>query len=269
MSTLSPADIKVLEQTRQRLFQLTKSLESLQDSIHKSDPLPPWPSLQSMATIISQSLLTVSQHLNNNKDVFASTVTYPLPSFPGQAEENLLGQLLRKKLEPNVEDWVQRGRDIASDVDESKRSDVGNINAVELRVLWTWAGQAANAEARKREWGDVFTLEEREAGIKNVMTGLRRKLDEDSDEDSDEEVEGTEEKEDVVMQDAGTVSVRRKSGQAGIELQIKPDDGPNAKEPSAPSLHMDDVLRFMTIGAEPHERKVTPANISHGIGVRR
>lgn len=42
MATLSPQDLKILEQTRQRLFQLTNSLASLQQNILQSDPLPPW-----------------------------------------------------------------------------------------------------------------------------------------------------------------------------------------------------------------------------------
>lgn len=40
--TLSPQEIKVLEQTRSRLAQLTTSLASLQQHIINSDPLPPW-----------------------------------------------------------------------------------------------------------------------------------------------------------------------------------------------------------------------------------
>ena len=42
MATLSQQDLKILEQTRQRLFQLTNSILSLQQNIVQSDPLPPW-----------------------------------------------------------------------------------------------------------------------------------------------------------------------------------------------------------------------------------
>jgi hypothetical protein len=42
MTTLTPTDIKTLEQTRQRLSQLTNSLASLQQSLLQSDPLPSW-----------------------------------------------------------------------------------------------------------------------------------------------------------------------------------------------------------------------------------
>lgn len=41
-STLSQQEIKTLEQTRQRLFQLSNSLASLQHNILQADPLPSW-----------------------------------------------------------------------------------------------------------------------------------------------------------------------------------------------------------------------------------
>ncbi|KAI9843970.1 MAG: mediator of RNA polymerase II transcription subunit 8 [Sclerophora amabilis] len=42
MNALTPQDLKVLEQTRQRLFQLTNAIGSLQAQIISSAPLPPW-----------------------------------------------------------------------------------------------------------------------------------------------------------------------------------------------------------------------------------
>lgn len=42
MSNLNQEQIKVLEQSRQRLVQLTRSLGSLISSLNQSDPLPPW-----------------------------------------------------------------------------------------------------------------------------------------------------------------------------------------------------------------------------------
>lgn len=42
MATLTPDQIKVLEQTRQRLVHLTHSLGSLVGSLNQSDPLPSW-----------------------------------------------------------------------------------------------------------------------------------------------------------------------------------------------------------------------------------
>jgi hypothetical protein len=42
MASLNTDQIKVLEQSRQRLVQLTRSLGSLITSLNQSDPLPPW-----------------------------------------------------------------------------------------------------------------------------------------------------------------------------------------------------------------------------------
>ena len=41
-NNLTQEQIKVLEQSRQRLVQLTRSLGSLIASLNQSDPLPPW-----------------------------------------------------------------------------------------------------------------------------------------------------------------------------------------------------------------------------------
>ncbi len=42
MASLSPSDIRILEQIRQRLSQLTESLNSLNRDIHTIHPLPSW-----------------------------------------------------------------------------------------------------------------------------------------------------------------------------------------------------------------------------------
>lgn len=72
------------------------------------------------------------------------------------------------------------------------------VNRFEAQMeLWNWAGRAANELARKHEWGGDFTLAEREAGVENVVTGLKRKLiDSDSEDGSLESDE-----DDVKMED--------------------------------------------------------------------
>jgi hypothetical protein len=42
MAPLTSEEYKVLEQSRQRLVQLTRSLGSLVSSLEQGDPLPPW-----------------------------------------------------------------------------------------------------------------------------------------------------------------------------------------------------------------------------------
>lgn len=89
----------------------------------------------------------------------------------------------------------------------------------ELAELWEWAPVEANAEARKRDWGGDFTLEEmeQEGGVKNVVTGLRRAL--DVGEEDEEEEEEEEEKENEQNRGQGV-----------------------------PAMPLADVLRFMTTG---------------------
>lgn len=141
-------------------------------------------SLQSLASVISNHLTSVSSHLSSHSPLLASLAVFPLPSYPGKTQEPLLGQLLRKKLEPGVEDWVIKGKEIAEQgaKDEKSRQDI--------LELWTWAGMAANELARGHEWGGDFTQDELEGGLENVVTGLRRQLNwEDEEEDEDEEIE--------------------------------------------------------------------------------
>ncbi|KAJ5860917.1 uncharacterized protein N7529_008227 [Penicillium soppii] len=236
MSTLNQEQIKVLEQSRQRLVQLTRSLGSLIASLNQSDPLPPWSSLQSQASIISNNLLSVSEQLSDQRDLLSTLVAYPGPEYPGRTQANILEQLLRTKLDPRVEDWVARGRTAgtASTEGSDKLSDA------QLAALWEWAPLEANAEARRRNWGGNFTLEEREAGIENVVTGLKRQLvdEEESEDESDEEAE--EETDDVV-------GVRRKPGAAGLEFDIAPHHE-HAVQPFVP---LDLILRHMTTGRMP------------------
>src|SRR5207248_4661733 len=91
---------------------------------------------------------------------------------------------------------MQEGRELAISTGQIAHGTVGNdtkeqrdLNMNELATLWNWAGREANEIARQRDWGDEYTLEEREMGIRNVVTGLRRKLDDSSDEDESDEDE--------------------------------------------------------------------------------
>ncbi|PYI34749.1 RNA polymerase II mediator complex component Med8 [Aspergillus indologenus CBS 114.80] len=262
MSSLTPDQIKTLEQSRQRLVQLTHSLGSLITSLNQSDPLPSWTSLQSQATIISNNLLTISDHLSDNRALLATLVAYPAPSYPARNPANTvaLEQLLRTKLDPRVEDWVARGRK-AGDTGPGQGHGLDDLAA--LAALWDWAPVEANLEARRRNWGGNFTLEERERGVGNVVTGLRRVLEDDDDdsESGSEEEEGEEESGDEEGEgepdEMEVVGVRRKSGVAqGLEFDIAPAASGHAAPLTvvAPVVPLDEILRFMTVGIMPSQR---------------
>ena len=41
-SALTPEEVKILDLARQRVFQLTNSLQNLQQDVLRHDPFPPW-----------------------------------------------------------------------------------------------------------------------------------------------------------------------------------------------------------------------------------
>nr|XP_001401681.2 mediator of RNA polymerase II transcription subunit 8 [Aspergillus niger CBS 513.88] len=254
MSSLNQDQIKTLEQSRQRLIQLTHSLASLITSLNQSDPLPSWTSLQSQATIISNNLLTISDHLSDNRDLLSNIVAYPDASYPSRVPANnvALEQVLRTKLDPRVEDWVARGRRAGAPTTSSDRL----LSDDAIAELWDWAPVAANEEARKRNWGGNYTLEEREMGIENVVTGLSRVLEDDDEEDESDSEEGEGEADEMEV-----VGARRRSGAgAGLEFDIaaaNTGSGANAGAGAkvvAPVVPLDEILRFMTTGAVPGQR---------------
>jgi mediator of RNA polymerase II transcription subunit 8 len=114
------------------------------------------------------------------------------------------------------------------------------LTEADLAKLWEWAPIEANEEARRRNWGGNFTLEEREAGIQNVVTGLRKQL-EDDEEDEDEDDEDEEEEGEDEME---IVGVHRKSGGNGVEFDI----APHHAHPVQPVVPLSDILRYMTTG---------------------
>ena len=204
-----------------------------------------------MATIISQNLLNVAQHLSTHHDLFASTQVFPLPEFPGRTEENFLGQLLRKKLEPNVEDWVEQGRKTALEASGGDETAQGHPEDKSLLDLWDWAGRAANEEARKRQWGDDFTLEEREMGVENVVTGLHRKLGVGDDEESEDDEEVADREEEMEGPDKmEMVEMPLPTGDTKSGSQTSVGTQQTLSQTSQPPMRMDDVLRFMSTGVE-------------------
>lgn len=234
---LRQEDLKVLDQTRQRLFQLSANITSLRADVQRGNPLPPWyiflhfisstlsllwlllilllhrAAIQASASILGQNMNGLVEHLSKNSQALNSTVVYPSTNYPGRTQEGLLGQLLRKKHEPQVETWVEEGRAKQSELKESKEEDI--------EELWNWAAEWIGPRVAKYVGEDSrehYTLDEQEAGIENVRTGLRRKLDEDESEDEDED----EEMEDVAT--AGNPSSTTKGNDGSMVKKTKLSD---------------------------------------------
>jgi mediator of RNA polymerase II transcription subunit 8 len=197
-------------------------------------------SLQTSASILASNIEALTLHLSKHSDLLSRTVVYPSTNYPGRTQEGLLGQLLRKKLEPQVETWVEEGRSIQAEVNTGKDEE-------EL-LAWAkeWIGARISTYAQD-EAGDNYTVAERELGIENVRTGLNRKLEEDSsdEEDEDEDMDGA---------GVQVTSARRGSlGQVEFGLsEIK-------KDPNDKARSVEDILRFVNSGVV----------VEQGLGGRR
>ncbi|KAI5371211.1 hypothetical protein Slin14017_G020900 [Septoria linicola] len=188
--TLPQDHIRAIDQLRMRLSGLSTSIGLLLADLQKpqNDPLVSWPELQKASVNLGQNLEGLANALSAQRQLFTSLHLHPMPNFPGHVQEGLLQQLVRKKLDPKAEAWIDES------VTVSKENDNGGsagLKDEDLRDLWSSAKSIQQEIfARLTEdqvWDDDFTIQERENGVKNVVTGLKRDLDEDEDEDENED----------------------------------------------------------------------------------
>lgn len=106
-------------------------------------------------------------------------VAFPLPEMPGtEDKEALVGQLLRKKPEVGVEEWVAEGRGLGAEV----------VAKDEVLDMWAWAMVRANEEARRWEW---MTAERTPGEMETEGGGGKEeKMGEGEEEEEEEEAEG-------------------------------------------------------------------------------
>ncbi|KAJ3494908.1 hypothetical protein NLG97_g3770 [Lecanicillium saksenae] len=114
---LDDDELKSVEQILSRLAQLSSSIQSLKMDILKSNPLPHPDSLHASAQILQRNLQTVLDSLSENSELFTRIAIHPSTNYPGRTQENVLTQLLRKKLEPDVEELVAEEAVAAYDED--------------------------------------------------------------------------------------------------------------------------------------------------------
>lgn len=166
-------------------------------------------SLQASAQILQRNLQTVLDSLSENSELFSRIAIHPSTNYPGRTQENILTQLLRKKLEPDVEELVAQGQETAR---LATPEGVAELQGIwdELRE-WTHGRIATYV---REEAGEIYTKEEQEMGTESVRTGLRKDLDEESDgEDEDEEDEDN----------VGGVGGAGTNGQGGAPLARGPE----------------------------------------------
>ncbi|KAI4724958.1 hypothetical protein E4T49_07305 [Aureobasidium sp. EXF-10728] len=252
---MSVESLRSLEQVRQRLNTLANTIGKLLHDLDTNDPLPSWSSLQNSANLLYHNLDSLNTVLSGAQPLLANAHVYPLPSYPGRTQEDLLTQLLRKKLQPQVEDWIADGDRHAANsaIDapqtngSSAPSEPQSMTTTHLTDLWEWAGREGNRIARDMgvdAFDDVFTLEEHEQGIENVVTGLRRKLWDSDDEDEDDEGAAQAKKQDDKQLDVDVDMVDT------IPEPVKRLQRHNV-DPSKPPMSIEHILRFALTAREP------------------
>lgn len=171
-----------------------------------------------------------------HEDLLNRTVAYPSTNYPGRTEEALLNTLLRKKVEPPVESWMEEGRVLGQEAEDNGVSEA-------QEDLWNFALESIGGMMRDvalKIMANDYTKEERAAGIENVRTGLKvppedsEAKSEDGEEDDDDEEEG-DDSEDEEMEDAD-------------------GKGKKVKQPVVGARSLDDMVVFMTTGRMPGER---------------
>ncbi|KAK8065563.1 hypothetical protein PG997_012310 [Apiospora hydei] len=206
---ISPEELKAVEQTRQRLFQLSNSIGSLKHDVLSSHPLPNLDSLQASADILQHNISSLLDIIasKDNREAFSRIVVHPSTNFPGRTQEGILYQLLRKKAEPGVEASLDEGRKTFRELCAATSSSSGIAVADETKVRedlvdkWLAARDYMLNERiptyMTKEAPQPFTEEEVEMGIENVRTGLRQKVEMVDDPDSDDDGEDEDEDEDA------------------------------------------------------------------------
>lgn len=162
----------------------------------------------------------------------------------------VLQQLLRTRLEPAVDDWIEHGQTVAQEV---LNTDLSGGLDKELQRLWEWAPTAATEQAQKQKWGADYTLAEIESGIENVVTGLKRTLTIPEEADSDESEDGDEDEEDD--EDDGEEVENEDVEMAGLGVNVKSVDArrqtTDTAGPQDPPMPLDNIFRYMMQGTVP------------------
>ena len=179
--------------------------------------------------------------MSSHRQLLSTAHAYPLPNFPGHTHEGLAQQLLRKKLDPRAENWIDGNLhpEKHETADTSKSTgDVVLLKSEEMRELWDWAGPTSNSMLREfveeEVFEDEYTIAEREYGIEKVVTGLKRKLGGYEKDDEEEDDEGEAEDGDKMEEDVGPDA----SAKAIV-------DGVDTTKPAVP---LETLLKFMSTG---------------------
>ncbi|KAF2172160.1 hypothetical protein M409DRAFT_17400 [Zasmidium cellare ATCC 36951] len=222
---------RALDQLRTRLNQLLIALEYLYGNIQQQDPLPSWPALQSLASNAGQYMQELSDTLNSQRELFSTLHAYPTSTFPAYdpGRQELLYSLLYKKLDLRAEEWIDESLKDTTEQNGTGQSD--GLASDQMEELWSWAGGSLRKFLEpwdeEGRFEDNFTVAEREAGVENVVTGIKRDLDPDPDEE------------------ANQVEIQKEKA---LKLEETEGPMPSGYDPSKPAMPLESLLRFATTG---------------------
>jgi hypothetical protein len=156
---------RILDQVRTRLAGLMQALSRIQamldpaNAAPENHPLPPWyfcwnfhhviPSLTISRKEIEAVHPAVTSHLTVLYDILSDPAksqflkqahVYPTPQYPREAE-HILESLLRKRLQPPVQDWLEHSLTLGRNLESSSQP------VAHLEELWEWAGPASSSIA--------------------------------------------------------------------------------------------------------------------------
>ena len=181
---LTPDQLRIVDGARQRLDQLTKSIESVLLAVHHGRPMPDLTALQAHSKILTETTSSITSHVANNADLLSTLVAYPSTNYPGRTQEHLVGHLVRKKNEPGVDAWVDEGRAEGMEVMEKGKGE-------ELEDDWRFAGGWTLREAHRitevsRARGQALQM-----GKQDWMEKVEEEDSEDEEDDGDVEMDMT------------------------------------------------------------------------------
>ncbi|PSN63153.1 hypothetical protein BS50DRAFT_576949 [Corynespora cassiicola Philippines] len=208
-----PKEMAVVEALRTRFMPTLYNIENLMREMSHNPTAPPeWTDLMRHHTLITNQINTIFTYINgpdqptlsgpeSHTQDLASLHPYPIPPFPLEQPPmaGLASTLLRKKLEPSSEDWINqrlakarefcnvppewdvpdlKAKDAAAGDDEDDegaevKRKVGSLDEDELAELWSAAAGVANERVQRFV---AMYKQEAEEG-------------DDEDEDEDEEME--------------------------------------------------------------------------------
>lgn len=173
----------------------------------------------------------LSDALNSQHELFSTMHAYATSKFPAYdpQRQELLYAMLYKKLELRGEEWIDKALQEAKEQKDGGEDQ--SLAADQMEELWGWASESSRKFFQPwfedEVFEDNFTVAERENGVENVVTGIKRNLDPD-DEDDEDAMDSQKEK--------------------STSLEDTSETMPKGFDPQKPAIPLESLLRFATTG---------------------